>query len=355
MSLPVMALVALSALLLEPMGIEPGTAREARRFLFSRLPNVMPFLLFSAARSYLQAAGGARTVVFSMVAANLANALGNVVLIYGDGGLRWLGLPGIGLPALGVVGSGLSSSLAATFAFLVCVVGIRAIEAPADPGRRAADPVLRAKILKLGAPIALQILAEVSAFALASVLAGRIGRSAAAGYQIALTLASFSFNVTLGLGSATAVRVGLAVGRGDTRAARRAGFLALRVAMAFMAITALTFLSAPGALARILTDKLDVLAAAAPLVQIAGVFQLSDGAQVVAAGALRGAGDTKTAPRANVIGHYVIGLPIAVGLAFGLGLGAPGLFWGLSAGLTVVGIALTLRFHWISKRALVRA
>ena len=355
MSVPVMALIVLCAFLLEPIGIEAETAREARRFLVSRLPNVLPFLLFAAARSYLQAARGARVVVFSMVAANIVNLVANWLLIYGDEGLTRAGLPAVGLPALGVVGSGLSSSLASMFAFVVCVWGIRAIPAPPDPERRASDPVLRAKIFHLGVPIALQILAEVGAFTIASILAGRMGRGPAAGYQIAITLASFSFTVTLGLGAATAVRVGQAVGRGDTPAARRVGFLALRAALAFMSVTAIAFIAAPELLARILTDKLDVIAAAAPLVQVAGVFQLSDGAQVVAAGALRGAGDTRTAQRANLVGHYLVGLPIAVGLGIWLGVGGPGLWWGLSAGLTVVGVWLTLRFHQISRKTLTRA
>jgi MATE family multidrug resistance protein len=355
MSVPVMALIVLLSLLLGPIGIEPETAREARRFLWSRLPNVVPFLLFAAARSYLQAARGARVVVFSMITANIVNFVANWLLIYGDEGLVRAGLPAVGLPALGVVGSGLSSSLASTFAFVVCAFGIRAIPAPPDPARRASDPVLRGKIIHLGAPIALQILAEVGAFTIASVLAGRMGRGPAAGYQVAITLASFTFTVTLGLGAATGVRVGEAVGRGDTPAARRIGFLALRAALAFMSVTALAFITVPEVLARILTDKADVIAAAAPLVQVAGVFQLSDGAQVVAAGALRGAGDTRTAQRANLIGHYLIGLPIAVGLGFGLGAGGPGLWWGLSAGLTTVAVWLTLRFHRISKEKLERA
>jgi multidrug resistance protein, MATE family len=355
MSLPVTALIVLATLALEPLGIEAETAREARRFLFSRLPNVTPFLLFAAARSYLQSAGGARTVVVSTIAANVANVIGNVLLVFGDGGLRSLGLPGLGLPALGVVGSGLSSSIAAGVSFLVCAYGIRAIPAPPDPDRRRADPALRGKILRLGAPIALQIFAEVGAFTIASILAGHMGSGPAAGHQLALTLASFTFTVTLGLSAATSVRVGQAVGRGDTPAARRTGFLALGVGTAFMTVTAASFLLFPGALARILTDKPEVIAAAVPLVQIAGVFQLSDGAQVVAAGALRGAGDTRTAQRANLAGHYLIGLPIAVGLGFAAGMGAPGLWWGLSAGLTVVAVALTVQFQRLSRGPLARS
>jgi MATE family multidrug resistance protein len=353
-SVPIMALVALSPLLLEPLGIEAETARETRSFLFGRLPGLIPMLLFAGVRSYIQAAGGARVVIFAMVAANIANFIGNILLIYGDEGLRRIGLPPIGLPALGVFGSGLSSSIASVFSFVCVVLGVRAIPAPADPSRRALDAVLLRKIVRLGVPISLQLLAEVGAFTLASILAGRMGKEPAAGYQIAIMLASFTFTVTLGISSATAVLVGQAVGRGDTQGARQAGFLALRASLIFMSLTAVAFIAAPEALARILTDEPHVIAAAAPLVQIAGFFQLSDGAQVVAAGALRGAGDTRSAQRANLVGHYLIGLPVAVGLGFGLGLGAPGLWWGLSAGLTFVAVALSLRFHHISKKPLAR-
>lgn len=355
MSLPVMALIALCTLLLEPFGIEPGTAHETRRFLWSRLPNVTPFLLFCAARSYLQASGGARAVVVSMVVANVANAIGNVLLIYGDPGLRAMGLPAIGLPALGVVGSGLSSSIAAALSFFVCLRALRETTREELAPSIEEDREARRKILRIGFPIALQILAEVGAFTITSILSGRMGRGSAAGYQVAMTLASFTFTVTLGLGSATSVRVGQAIGRGDTAAARRAGLLALKVALAFMSLTACMFLTAPSVLARVLTDKLDVIAAAAPLVQIAGIFQLSDGVQVVAAGALRGAGDTRVTSRMNVIGHYLLGLPIAIVLGFVLGVGSPGLWWGLSAGLTFVAITLALRFHRISSKAIVRA
>jgi MATE family multidrug resistance protein len=354
LSLPTMGVIALGSLLLGPFGIEAETAAEARRFMFGRLPNVLPFFLFTACRSYLQAAGGGRTIIFSMIAANVANLAGNTVLIYGDAGLAWVGLPVIGMPALGVFGSGLASSIASAMSLVMAVLGVRAIAAPDDPDRRAFNWELARKIVKLGAPIGLQLAAEVGAFGLMSVLAGRMGKLPAAGLQVAIMLASFTFTVTLGIGSATSVRVGRAVGRGDSPGARRAGFTGIYAAAAFMSFTAVAFLVAPGFFARILTDKADVLAAAIPLVQLAGLFQISDGLQAVASGALRGAGETTALHRANLIGHYVFGLPIAIALGFWAGLGAPGLWWGVTAGLTVVAAFLTYRFHTISRGPLAR-
>jgi MATE family multidrug resistance protein len=210
------------------------------------------------------------------------------------------------------------------------------------------------RVLALGVPIGLQMLAEVGAFAIASVLVGRLGPTAAAGHQVALTLASFTFTVSLGVASATAVLVGRAVGRDDAPGARRAGFAGLAASAAFMSCSAAAFFFAPTALARILTDQPDVLAVAGPLVRIAAFFQLSDGAQVTAAAALRGAGDTRTPQIANVVGHYLVGLPLAVGLGFAAGWGVGGIWWGLSAGLTFVAIALMARFHVLSKRPIAR-
>ena len=107
--------------------------------------------------------------------------------------------------------------------------------------------------------------------------------------------------------------------------------------------------------AGIITDEIDVIETVVPLLFVAAVFQLSDGVQAVAAGALRGAGDTRFPLLANLGGHYLVGLPLGVALGFGLGLGARGLWWGLSAGLTCVAVALALRFWHASSRPIARA
>src|SRR5207302_10037978 len=114
-------------------------------------------------------------------------------------------------------------------------------------------------------------------------------------------------------------------------------------------------LAFPAALAGLLTSDRAAIDAAVPLIRIAAVFQLSDGAQAIAAGALRGTGDSHAGFLANLIGHYAVGLPISLTLAFGLGWGAPGLWWGLSAGLTVTAVLLVTRFARTTRRAIARA
>jgi MATE family multidrug resistance protein len=231
------------------------------------------------------------------------------------------------------------------------IVALRRLPAPKGEGDTS---VSVRQVFRIGWPLAVTFLFEVGAFTVASVLAGRIGPGAAAGHQIAITIASFTFCFTMGVSSATSVRVGRAVGRGDSEGARRSGFAGLLASFAYMGACALmlAFFSEP--IARLLSDRPEVLAAAVPLVQIAAFFQLSDGIQVTGAGALRGIGDTKFIQWANLFGHYLVGLPVAVGLAFGAHLGARGLWWGLSAGLTAVAIPLVWRFHRRSRGALVR-
>lgn len=335
---PVMGGVVLLPYILGPVGVDAETARLTRDFMWARGAGVLPFLLFSATRSYLQATSITRPFVIGMVIANVVNFVGNWLLIFVVG---W-----------GVVGSGLSSAVASLVLLFVTMRALPAVK-PGDLDRQAGD-ALPLRIVQLGLPLGLQMLAEVGIFATVGVMAGRMSATAAASHQVALTLASLTFTVALGFASATTVLVGKAVGRGDTPAARRAGFLGLAVAALWMSVGAAAFLLIPGLLARGITSDTAVVAAAIPLLQIAALFQLSDGTQVVAAGALRGAGDTRTSMWANIIGYYVIALPIAVGLGFGLGWGAPGLWWGLSVGLTIVAAALTLRFRWLSARPIRR-
>lgn len=351
---PLTALVGVIPAILRPVGVAPAIADEVRLYLLGRLPNVIPFLLYVAQRSYLQAVGATRPIVIAVVVANVGNLLANLLLIWGDGGLAVAGLPAIGMPALGILGSGLAASVAMLLSAIVLGVALLAVPAPPDPARRRPDPAAIRTILRLGLPVGVQWLAEVGIFAIAAVLAGRMGEHAAAGHQVAITLASFTFTVVLGVSSAAAVRVGKHVGAGDTPSARRAGLLAIALGAGVMSGFALLFVLVPGLLARLLTDEAPVIAAAAPLVMIAAVFQLSDGVQAVSAGALRGAGDAIFPLVTNLVCHYGISLPVALALGVFAGLGAPGLWWGLCAGLTAVALTLALRFVALSRRPIAR-
>lgn len=341
-------------LVLGPIGVEATVSDEARVYVYARALGTAPFLCQVALRSFLQAHGSTRPLLVAVVAGNLINGALDWILVFGDAGLADLGLPRLGLPALGAIGAAAATVLVTlgTVAYYARAARsiARELPRPTTPSPGSADAIVR-----IGGPIGLQLLAEVAAFALVAVLAGRLGANAAAAHQVAIQLASLPFSITVGIGSAAAVRVGIAVGRGDHRAARRAGLTSLALGAAVMSTSALGFVVAAAPLAAVFTDRHAVIAAAVPLVQIAAVFQLSDGAQAIGAGALRGAGDTRAAFVANLIGHYAVGFPVALGLGFAAGLGAPGLWWGLSAGLTGTAIALIARFVWLTARPIARA
>jgi MATE family multidrug resistance protein len=252
------------------------------------------------------------------------------------------------LPSLGAIGSAWATTAARTLLFVVLVALARR---ELTPLLRRLDPAtfrweaLR-QTVRLGLPIGFQLQFEIIAFAVIGLLMGGLGTVQMAAHQVAINLASLTFMVPLGVASASAVRVGQAVGAGSSDGARRAAVAGIAVGAAFMSTTAALFILAPGLLARAYTSVDEVVALAALLIPIAGFFQIVDGLQVVSAGVLRGAGDTRAPLVANVVGFWLIGLPISLLLGFRLGYGPEGLWWGLVAGLFAVASFLLSRILW---------
>jgi MATE family multidrug resistance protein len=169
---------------------------------------------------------------------------------------------------------------------------------------------------------------------------GRLSAGVLAGHQIALTAVSTTFMMPLGISSAAAVRVGHAIGRRDAAGAAGAGWTALALGAGVMSVAALCLLIFPQSIARLFTPETAIIAAASPLLRVAAFFQLFDGLQVTATGALRGAGDTRTPMLCHFAGYWIVGLPLGTLLCFRQSLGAVGLWVGLSSGLILIGIVL---------------
>jgi MATE family multidrug resistance protein len=176
-----------------------------------------------------------------------------------------------------------------------------------------------------------------------AILMGVLGPIEVAAHHVALNMAALTFMVPLGISAAATVLVGHAVGRADPEDARGASKAALVLGVGFMATMAIVMLGVPAVLARAYTTDTTVIALAATLIPIAGVFQIFDGLQVVSIGILRGVGDTRTPLIVNLLGFWLIGLPVSLWLAFRVGLGPQGLWWGLVAGLAAVATALLVR------------
>lgn len=307
----------------------------ADRYVTWLVPGILPFLLFTVFRQTLQALGRLRAIVVTIVAANLLNVLLNWMFIFGN----------LGAPALGVGGSAIATSGSRWFmALAILSLGWFALAETLRPWQPLATRAAAlGRMFRLGLPIGLQYLLELSAFGAVAILAGVLGTQAVAGHQIALNVAALTYMVPLGVSAAAAVLVGHAVGRASGEDARRRAVTSLLVGVAFMATTGLILFALPGPIARLYTDDPGVVGVAARLLPLAGLFQVFDGTQVVSIGVLRGVADTRTPFLVNVLGFWVIGVPVSLVLGFGLGLGVIGLWWGLVVGLAVVALILLLR------------
>ncbi len=355
MAVPSMLLTWASLALLPLLKVDPTIVPDARAYVFARLPSVLPLFLYIAAKTYQQALLRPRAAVEAAIVANVVHAAVGWLLVFGDPGLTRLGLPTIGLHAMGAAGAGYATT-ASHVVMTAWLIGLRgrppkgALDDVATPLSRGVDMAMMRKLLRVGVPIGMQLAAEVGIFSLVGLLMGRLGGRATAAHQIAINLASLSFMGALGIAQATSVRVGLAIGEGRHAGPRRAGFVGIGLGLCAMAGWAILFATMPKVLARAFTPDAGVIDAAAQLLRIAAVFQLADGVQVVSAGALRGAGDTRWPLVANVIVHWGFVLPLAWLLAFHYGLGARGLWYALTAALVLIAAALASRFAWLTKR-----
>jgi MATE family multidrug resistance protein len=319
---------------LDQWGMNPEVLRLLRPYLDAIAWSTLPLLVYFAFRRYLQGLGVVRPIMVTLIVANLINFAGNWLLIEGH----------LGAPALGVAGSAWATVLARVVMAASLFVVILRRERPQQPGLMNAAMSIEMtrlrRLVALGAPAAGQLTLEVGVFAMASALAGRMQPASLAAHQIALNIAGFTYMVPLGVASAGAVRVGQAIGRLDTAAAARAGWTALLFGVGFMSIAALAFITIPRPLIGTFTIDAGVLEIGVALLAVAAVFQLFDGLQAVATGVLRGLGETRMPMLWNLAGHWFIGLPLAYVLAFNLDFGVIGLWWGLSSGLIICGVAL---------------
>ena len=338
LTLPLMLLIALLSLGYGPCGIHPAVARPAASFL--RIVNwgTLPLLVYGGTRRYLQGVGEVRVVMLTFVGANLVNWFGNWVLIYGK----------LGLPAMGVDGSALSTVLARIFMAASLLFFAWRYERqrghPLFEHWAAPDFAALRELVRLGAPVAGQILMEVGAWNMATLAAGWLTPVELASHQIVFNYAATTYMVPLGISSAAAVAVGHAVGAGDPARARRAGWLALLLGVGFMALAGTAFLLFPRALVALYTSDPQVLKAASSLLLLAAAFQIFDGAQTVLTGALRGLGETRFPMLANLIGYWPLGLPLGIFLCFVLHWGILGLWTGLTVALIIVASAMLRRW-----------
>src|SRR5215471_17046724 len=340
------ALISLDRLL-GALGYDPALAAEIGRYLRAIAWGAPAFLGFAVLRSLLAALSHTRSVMAVVLICVAGNALLNWVLIFGR----------LGAPALGMAGSGYASAinqwlmlagLALCARLMPDLAALRVLR-----NAFAARRIEMVEILRIGWPIGGMRGIEVGVFMTAGILMGLLGAAALAAHQLVLNCAGITFMVPLGLSQAATVRVAFELGAGRALAARRAGFLALALGIGFMSTAAVVLWTSPDAIIGVYVDIADpanreTVQIARRLIAIAAIFQVFDGMQVIAAGALRGYKDTMIPMLLATFGYWAIGFAGCWLFAFPLAYGAVGLWWGLALGLAAVAMMLTLRFHHLA-------
>jgi MATE family multidrug resistance protein len=327
---------------------DPVLIRAAEPYVHAAMWGFVPALWFVVLRNFIAALERPRAGMVVMLAGVGFNALGDYALIFGA----------FGLPALGLRGAGIATALTNLGLFLGLLAFVlidRRFRRYRILGRFwRSDWVRLLEIFRLGLPIGMTLVMEVGLFAGAGFLIGLIGRAELAAHQIALQCASVAFMVPLGLGQAATVRVALAAGRGDPRGVLRAGVAALAIGTLFMATTAMVMWTTPRSIVGLFINVGDaanarVVGFAVTFLAVAALFQIFDGGQVIGMGALRGLKDTRVPMVIAAFAYWVVGIACAVGLAFGVGLGAIGVWIGLLAALIVAATLLVGRFFALQR------
>jgi MATE family multidrug resistance protein len=310
LSIPVGLLWGVTESFLLLAGQEPELARMAHVYTLVKIPSVPFFLIYSALRQYLQG----RELVHPAL---------------------WIIL---GFPALGLTGAGIATTATRILAFAGLVLFVRGFGLHRGAWTPWSRDSLRGigSVARVGLPISIQLSTEIWAFSACALLAGRLGAQALAAHTIALNLAALAFMMPQGISQGATTRVGNLIGAGRPAQAQRAAWVALAMGAGIMTVSATAFVGLRELLPRIYTADLPVIRLCASILPIAAAFQIFDGTQVVGCGVLRAMGRTRPAAIANLIGYWLLGLPLGAWLGLAAGGGLEGIWWGLCFGLAVV-------------------
>jgi len=329
------------------LGIDTGfreiTVDYVRAIMFGA-PAICIFLAF---RFTTEGIGFTRPIMYTSLFALVCNVFLNWVLMYGK----------FGVPAYGAMGCGMASAI--TMWLMAIVMSVYVARSRIYKSLLIFDhwapvrmPVLK-EIFALGTPIAITITAEAGLFSAVSILVGTRGADVTAAHQIALNFAATMFMIPLALSAAITIRIGHALGSGNAVAARMGGATGILMCVAFMSCSAAFLLLFRDAVVGIYTNDPSVSQIAIGLLLMAAIFQIADGVQIGAAGALRGYKDTKVPMLINTFSYWVLGFPLAY-LATVTYRAPPSYIWGgFVLGLSVAAVLLTIRFNRLSKQMLV--
>jgi len=335
----VMGLLLMTGPIFQHLKQEPEVVEYALPYFFIIVTGIIPMMLFMNLKQFAEGLSDTLTATHVSLVANVFNVILNYLLIKGV----WI------FPEMGLLGAGWATVISRWLMFLG-LLGYIKYKPKFKPYWEARKTVkIRwvsiKKILEIGLPTGLQYVFEVGAFALTAIMAGSIGAFQQAAHQIAISLASISYMAASGLSAAASIRVGNQYGKKDFVTLKLAATTLLKMTLVFMSVTGIIFLLSRNYLPTLFTNEAEVIAIAAQLLIITTFFQISDGAQVWAQGALRGLSDVKVPTAITFVAYWIIALPASYVFAFVFNWGVIGLWIGLALGLTFSGGLLTRRFY----------
>ena len=327
--------------LIDYMGQDPDVVKVARPYLVMRIIGMLPFLLFCLEKQFMEGLGNTIVAMIVTVGINLLNILLNWVFIFG----HW------GAPAMGAAGAGLSTMIAwilLPIVFLICILRREKWRKYVVMCRGGlSDRAMVHELLHVGAPIGLQTTMETVLFTLSFIMVGWINKEALAAHQVTNQIADFAFMLSLGISSATTIRVSHQYGLGDLHATKMAANASVHLILLMNTLGALVMISLRHHLPYLFTNDQEVVTLASQLLIFAGLLQYADGLQCVGAGMLRGVTDVKVPMWITVITYVVVALPLGYILMFPAGLGAVGMWISFVVALTIAAIAFHIRFRWL--------
>jgi MATE family multidrug resistance protein len=325
--------------IIDHLGQSPAVVAYAKPYLGYLSFSIIPLMVFQAFKQFAEGLGFTLQAMLISIFGNILNIIIGIILVKGMFGISPMGVKGVGISTL------IDRSLMAVVMmfyvlrsnnFKIYLLKFKLF---------AIDKFRSNQIIKIGAPVAMQYIFEISAFSGAAILIGTIGAAPQAAHQIAITLAALTYMVASGVASAATIKTGNYLGQKLFTDLRRSAIASYHVAIIFMSCTAILFVLASSLLPFIYTNDLKVVEIAAQLLIIAGFFQLFDGTQVVGLGVLRGVGDVNVPTIITFLSYWIIGIPLGYFLGIYLGIGVKGIWYGLTFGLLTASVLLFFRFQ----------
>ena len=326
-------------LIIDHLDQTPAVVAYAKPYLGLLSASIIPLLVFQTFKQFAEGLGFTKQAMFVSIWGNLLNITLGIIFVKGMFGIKPMGVSGVGLSTL--IDRSLMAVVMAIYVlrskhFKKYLVSFKATFI---------DKIRAVKIIKIGAPVAMQYSFEISAFSGAAILIGTIGAVEQAAHQIAIGLAAMTYMMASGVASAATIKTGNNFGKNNFNDLRKSAIASYHVILLFMSCTAIIFMLANNLMPFIYTGDLKVVAIASQLLIIAGFFQLFDGTQVVGLGVLRGIGDVNMPTFITFLAYWVVGIPVGYVLGFHFGLGVNGIWYGLTLGLLTASILLFLRFQ----------